>query len=79
MGNKTRWIVTTTQERALDAISTDLAARGFQVDEVLDAIGTIIGSADETTARALTAVDGVSDVEPDAGIDIGPPGDDPTW
>jgi len=71
--------VTTTQERALDAISTDIAAKGFQVDEVFEAISTIVGSADEATARALTGIAGVSAVEPDGDIDIDPPGDDPTW
>ena len=79
MSKNPRWIITTNQERPLGDIVRDLKKGGFVVEQTLDEIGSITGSATKSVAGKLGAIRGVADVSPDADIDIGPPGTDPTW
>ena len=79
MSKREKWIVTTDPARPIREISRDLAARGFKVDQVLDEIGSITGTAAAGKGHALKDIEGVVDVAPDSGIDIGPPGSNPTW
>jgi hypothetical protein len=76
--NKT-WIITTSGERSTKDVAKDLKAKGFAVDQVLDEIGAITGEADDALVAKLRGIDGVSDVSPDAPIDIGPPDSPTTW
>jgi len=73
------WIVTTSEDRPLSEITSDLKKAGFLVGEVLDAIGSITGVADEGAVRQMRSIPGVIAVEPDTPIDIGPPGSPDTW
>ena len=69
-----RWVITTSGSRPLDDIVKDVAKKGFAVDEVLDAIGCVIGVATDKVAEAVRAVPGVADVSPEPPpINIGPP------
>jgi len=74
-----RWIVTTSGGRSLKDVASDIKAAGFAIDEVLEAIGIITGSASDSVADKLRAVPGVADVSPDQPIDIGPPDSPTTW
>ncbi len=74
-----RWIITTSDERPLKEVSDELAKAGFVVGDVLDAIGSITGTADDEAAGRARSIKGVTDVSPDAPIDIGPPGSSETW
>lgn len=79
MAEGKRWIVTTSGGRSLKDVARDLEAAGFAIDEVLEAIGIITGSASDSVAEKLRAVPGVADVSPDQPIDIGPPDSPTTW
>ncbi len=73
------WVVTTSSSRPIDAIAAELEEAGFTVDQILEAIGSIIGRSGAASIARLQAIDGVTDVAPSGDIDIGPPGKDPTW
>ena len=73
------WIVTTSGDRPVKDVAKDLKAAGFSVEQVLDEIGAITGSADDRVAEKARSVKGVTDVSPDTAIDIGPPGSPTTW
>ena len=79
MSKKPRWIITTSPDRALSDIVRDLEKGGFVVDQTLEEIGSITGSATKAVASKLGTIRGVADVSSDADIDIGPPGSDPAW
>jgi hypothetical protein len=79
MPNKTTWIITTDGRRDLKDISADLATAGLTDGEVQHEIGVVIGKASHDTLAKLRKVKGVSDVSPDAPIDIGPGGSQQTW
>jgi hypothetical protein len=74
-----RWVITTSGDRPLSDIAKELEGAGLKGAEVLKEIGTITGSAEETALRKIRKVRGVEDVSPDAGVDIGPPGEEETW
>lgn len=74
-----KWVVTTTGDRDLSDVVGDARAAGFTVDEILDAIGVVTGTAGNDVATALRAIPGVADVSPDQPIDIGQPEADETW
>ncbi|GAB3174854.1 hypothetical protein [Telluribacter humicola] len=79
MSESKKWIVTTTGERDLDEVRQDLTKKGFKVEQVLDQIGCLTGSASEEVAHQLRSMPGIADVSPDADIQL-PPADDPvTW
>jgi hypothetical protein len=75
-GNK--WVIQTSGDRPIDEVAGDVAATGFEIDQVLEVIGSITGSATESVANAVEAVPGVADVSPDQPVDVGPPDADPT-
>jgi hypothetical protein len=66
-----KWIVTTSGDRSLNDIKKELTEVGFGVDQVLEDIGVITGTASD--AKRLRSISGVSDVSPDQEVDIGPP------
>ena len=74
-----RWVVTASGDRRLDEVEKELADAGFEVDQVLREIGSIIGSASSGVAKKARAIRGVADVSPDHPIDIGPPDADVIW
>jgi hypothetical protein len=74
-----RWIVTTSGDRPVADVARDMAAKGFAIDEVMDAIGVVTGSGPSSVADAVRQVPGVDDVSPDQPIDIGPPDSPSTW
>ena len=73
------WIITTSSERAIKDIASDLKKAGFSVGHVLEEVGSITGAAAADTVTKLRSIPGVVDVSPDAPIDIGPPDSDKTW
>jgi hypothetical protein len=68
-----RWVVTTSGDRPINDVASDIAAAGFAIDGVLQATGIITGSATDSVAEAVRAIPGVADVSPDQPVDIGPP------
>jgi hypothetical protein len=79
MGEMPTWIVTLDGARPVAEVSAELAKAGFSIGQVLDAIGSIVGTADERTAAKLRSVPGVTEVVRDAPVDIGPPDRPVTW
>jgi hypothetical protein len=79
MSDQRGWIVTTSSERAIKDIASDLKKAGFSVGHVLEEIGSITGAAAEDTVTKLRSIPGVVDVSPDRSISIGPPDSGDTW
>ena len=79
MPKSKRWVVTTSGDRSLSKVEKDLAGTGFEVDQVLEEIGCITGTAGEDVAEKLREIPGVTDVSPEEPIDIGPPDAPVTW
>lgn len=74
MSKSKRFVITTSGERSLAKVENDLKKTGFQVNEKLDAIGIIIGSASDDSVEDLRKIAGVADVSEDPPpINIGPP------
>ena len=67
-------VITVSGDRPIHDVVDDLRAAGFHVDQVLEAIGSVTGSADPKIVPRLRKIKGVADVSPDHSIDIGPPG-----
>jgi hypothetical protein len=67
-------LVVTVAGRPIHDVTHDLKAAGFEVNEVLDAIGVVTGSAHSDQMSKLKSVRGVTDVSADHDVDIGPPG-----
>lgn len=67
------WAITTSGERSIHAVAKDLAAAGLKHAKVLEAIGVIAGVAPSTAMSKMRRVAGVTAVEEDVPIDIGPP------
>lgn len=74
-----KWIITTSGKEKLADIQKQLKEKGFSVDEVMEEIGIISGTATDEVANKLRSVPGVTDVSPDNEINIGPPGSKETW
>lgn len=74
-----RWNVTTSGDQSLSDVKKKLSQEGFNVDQVLEEIGTITGDASDDVAEKLRKIPGVTDVSPEIGIDIGPPDAPVTW
>ena len=72
-------IVTASSDRPIHDIAKDLADAGLKDIQVLQEMGSIIGSAEDETVAKLRKVRGVKDVSPDIPIDIGPPDSRETW
>jgi hypothetical protein len=67
-------VITISGDRGIHEVADDLRAAGLHVDQVLEAIGSVTGSADPKHVERLRKVKGVADVSHDHSIDIGPPG-----
>ena len=76
MANKTKLnlVITISGKVPIHQVASDLRAAGLQVDQVLDAVGSVTGSAHSDTVARLRSVPGVANVSPDHPVDIGPPG-----
>ncbi len=79
MSNNKKWIVTATDKNALGDVRKKLTENGFVIDQVLEEVCCITGSANEETVSRLRKLPGVADVSPDQEIDIGPPEGPGTW
>ncbi|MEO8372652.1 MAG: hypothetical protein ABI806_25930 [Candidatus Solibacter sp.] len=68
-------VVIANGDRAMDEIARDLHAAGFQVGDVLEAIGQVTGHAPANLKSRLKKIRGVQDVTgAHEDFDIGPPG-----
>ena len=67
-------VITISGDRPIHEVANDLRSAGMDVDQVMEFIGTVTGSANPQTAERLRSVQGVADVSPDHPVDIGPPG-----
>lgn len=68
------FVVTLSGSRPIQEMTEELAKEGFQVGNVLDAIGVVTGSADTDAVERLRGLSGVADISEDHPVDIGPPG-----
>ncbi len=68
------FVVTVSGDRGIHDVAKELTATGFKVNEVLDAIGVVTGSAKKANLAKLRKVKGVQDISSDNPVDIGPPG-----
>jgi hypothetical protein len=73
------WIVTASGDRPLKDVARDLEAHGFLLGRMFAELNIITGDAADNLIVKLRSVAGVVSVEPDAPIDIGPPGSKETW
>ena len=78
MAGQKKLVVTLSGRRPFAAIRPELQAAGFNIEQTLEAIGVLTGTADQETIKKLREVDGVESVEQEQEIDIGPP-DGPSW
>src|SRR5947209_3989155 len=67
-------VVTVSGDRGIHDVTRDLKAHGFEINQVLDAIGVVTGSASASHITRLRKVPGVQDVSADHPVNIGPPG-----
>lgn len=74
-----KWIVTTDGKRPVREIASDLIAAEMDVDQLLEELGVVTGSATDAAAAKLRGVAGVVDVSLDTPVDVGPPGSKDTW
>jgi len=79
MNNSKKWIVTATDKSTLGDVKKKLTENGFVVDQVMEEIGCITGSANEDVAKRLRTIAGIADVSPEGDINIGPPDAPTTW
>ena len=77
--SKKKWIVTMTGDRSLGDVKKKLTETGFSVEQVLDQIGSITGSASDEVAERLREIPGVADVSPDTDIQLPPSDEEETW
>jgi len=68
------FVVTVSGKRAIHDVARELKATGFKVNQVLDAIGVVTGSAEAASLAKLRKVEGVQDISADNPVNIGPPG-----
>jgi len=76
---KKDWVVTTSGDRPLKDVASELKKHGFNVSQVLEEIGMITGEGPDDVAEKLRKVKGVADVSANVGADVGPPGSSNTW
>jgi hypothetical protein len=80
MGAKKKWVITLSGERSINEVKKDLIAAGFKVDEVLEAIGCITGTATESVAKKINSISGINDLSEEPGeFSIGNPDSPLTW
>ncbi|MBZ5534203.1 MAG: hypothetical protein LAO20_22485 [Acidobacteriia bacterium] len=66
-------VVTVSGDRPIHEVAKDLRTEGFDVKQVLEAIGSITGAAHPKAVNKLRAVRGVADISEDQPVNIGPP------
>jgi hypothetical protein len=67
-------VVVASGARPVDEVATDLKKAGFEVDQVLQGIGQVIGHASPSLKERLKRIHGVADVsETHDDFNIGPP------
>jgi vacuolar-type H+-ATPase subunit I/STV1 len=72
---KKAMIVIASGERPVDEVAKDVREAGFQVDQVLQAIGQVTGRAAPTLKKRLKGIQGVADVtDTHEDFNIGSPG-----
>jgi hypothetical protein len=71
---KQAFVVTVSGNHVIQNVTRELKAKGFEVDQVLDAIGVVTGSALPGDVAEMRKIPGVQDVSADQPVDIGPPG-----
>ena len=59
MDASSRWVITTSGDRPISDVAVDVAAAGFAMNQVLEVIGIITGSATDGVAEAVRAVPGL--------------------
>ncbi len=76
-----KWLVTidAAADRSIHDVAKELVAKGFVVDDVLEAVGVISGSPGAKSVDRLRKVKGVIDVSPDTSIQLEPPHSKVTW
>lgn len=74
-----RWIVTLAANESPAQMAERLRARGFVVDQVLEAVGVITGQAGASTVEHLKALPGLQSIEPDQPIQLPDHGAGLTW
>ena len=79
MAEQKKWVITLSPGRSPKDLRPDLEGAGFEVEQVMDAIGVVTGRSDEACAERVRSLPGVADVSGDEPIDIGPPGAPNTW
>ena len=79
MADKKKWVVSISGDRPINEVKKKLTEAGFAVEQVLDEIGSITGSAGDSVAKSVRSIPGVADVAPETSIDIGPPDAPVTW
>jgi hypothetical protein len=80
MSESKKWIITLSDNRSTGDVKKQLSAMGFSIDEVLEDIGCIIGTASSEIAKQARSIAGVADVSQDhPPIDIGSPDKPVTW
>ncbi len=67
-------VITISSGRPIHDVANDLRAAGLEVDQILESIGSVTGSANPDAVDRLRRIPGVADVSPDHPINIGPPG-----
>lgn len=73
---KHKLVVTLSGDRSIHDVTRDLKAAGLEVEQALETIGVITGSAHSKSVAKLKSVPGVADVAADHAVDIGPPDSD---
>ena len=74
MAKNKNWVVTASGDRPIKEIKKKLIESGFTVEQVLDEIGCIMGTASDAAAKRARAVPGVADVSPGPEpVSVGPP------
>lgn len=71
--------VTVKHGHALTEVADQLVSHGFKIDQMLNEIDVIVGSAPRAALAKLSRVLGVTDVAEQPQIDIGPPESGQTW
>ena len=61
------------RDRPIGAILSDLAKAGLVVDQILEEVGCITGSAEDHVVEKLRQVKGVTDVSEDLKFQLPPP------
>lgn len=69
----TDWVVTLSADRSGAEVKQALADAGFEVTEVMEAIGVIAGRASSSLLPKLRRIKGVADISPPPYASVGPP------